>query len=220
MKKSAKKSPAGADILIGVDFDNTLVNYDEIMYISSLQKGLISPDTAKNKKEIRDTIRLLPDGEIEWQKLQAEVYGPRMDGAELIDGVPAFFEFCKTNNLAVRIVSHKTEFANYDRTGTSLREASLQWMRKNGFFMPDGLALSESSVFFESTRAEKIGRIIELGCTHFIDDLEELFLEESFPGDVKKILYAPHGYKQAPADVRAAASWQEITGYFRGLLKR
>ena len=32
-------------------------------------------------------------------------------------------------------------------------------------------------------------RIRALGCTHFIDDLEEVFLEPSFPSDVHKILF-------------------------------
>ena len=167
----------------------------------------------KTKKDIRDWIRQLPDGDIEWQRLQAVAYGPRMEEAILIDGVKRFFDSCKQHNIKVLIVSHKTEFANFDQTRTNLRLAALSWMRRKRFFEADALGLPEEDVYFESTRREKIKRIECLGCTHFIDDLEEIFLEDSFPTYVKKILYSPHA-PVALADVMALTTWQEINHYF------
>ena len=90
----------------------------------------------------------------------------------------------------------------------------MTWMRNHGFFDSDGLGLSENDVYFESTRIEKIERIKKLGCTHFIDDLEELFLEESFPGHVGKILFAPYGMKLSLRGVIVASSWKDIHNYF------
>jgi len=63
------------DYIIGVDFDNTLVSYGDNVHREAVQRGLIPPVVGKSKKEIRDRIRQLPDGEIEWQRLQATVYG-------------------------------------------------------------------------------------------------------------------------------------------------
>ena len=54
--------------------------------------------------------------------------------------------------------------------------AALGFMRKYGFFDEDILNLSVDSVYFEMTREEKVKRIESLQCTHFIDDLEEIFL--------------------------------------------
>ena len=56
----------------------------------------------------------------------------------------------------------------------NLRQAALGWMTAQGFFGTSGFAVPAENVFFESTRAEKLARIAALGCTHFIDDLEEV----------------------------------------------
>jgi len=196
--------------VIGIDFDNTLVSYDDVLYDEALQRDLIHPDSGKGKKSIRDMIRRTPNGEIEWQKLQAIVYGPRMNEAKLIEGVETFFEFCKVPKVRVFIVSHKTEYAKMGKTETNLRAASLSWMKGKGFFEPYGFGLSLEDVFFESTRTEKIERIKKMQCTHFIDDLEETFLEDTFPTDIEKILYMPYMKHSAVQGVRLAASWKEI----------
>ena len=202
------------DCIIGVDFDNTIVSYDDLLHRVAVQRGLIHSDVSKSKKKIRDRIRKLPGGEIEWQKLQALIYGPRMGEARLIEGVPRFFKLCKQHGVVVYIISHKTEYANFDETGISLREAALGWMAKNKFFEPNGLGLSRENVYFGSTRREKIEHIRQLGCTYFIDDLEEMFLEDSFPLNIEKILYAPHAQHSPLPGVHVITSWEKISDYF------
>lgn len=202
--------------IIGVDFDNTILCYDNLLHKIAVERGLINPRIKKSKKHIRDKIRQLPDGEIEWQKLQAMVYGRRIGEAELIDGVWTFFRSCKRHNVKVYIISHKSEFAKLDQTGTNLRAAALSWMAKNKFFETNGLGLWQKDVYFESTRQEKIERIKKIQCTHFIDDLEETFLEDTFPTGIEKIFYMPHTEHSAVQGVRVAASWKEIKDYVFG----
>lgn len=204
----------GREWIIGVDFDNTLISYDEVLYTIAFQKGLITSKTEKNKKSIRDRLRQLPNGEIEWQKLQALAYGLRINEARLIDGVRTFFKLCKQNRVKVYIISHKTEFANHDETQTNLRKAAIHWMIANRFFQEEGLGLSPGAVFFGAVRQEKIEFIRRLGCTHFIDDLEETFLEENFPMNVEKILYAPYEQLTSLPEVKVMTTWQEINDYF------
>jgi hypothetical protein len=198
---------------VGIDFDNTIVSYDEVMCRAALDRGLIGDGADQTKRALRDRIRQLPDGEVEWQKLQALVYGPRMREARLIEGAEEFIRRCRDAGVAVVIVSHKTEYASYDETCTNLRMAALEWMGMHGFFEANGLDLSRSAVYFESTRKDKIARITSLGCSHFIDDLEEVFLEPSFPPDVQKILYAPDA---GPVSTRCATvmpSWRALGDY-------
>lgn len=204
------------DYIIGIDFDNTLVNYDDLLHVVALERGLIRADVRKNKKSIRDKIRQLPDGEIEWQRLQAILYGPRMGEATLADGARMFFGLCQQHNSPVYIISHKTERAAFGETDTNLRTVAMTWMMDNDFFKPDGLGLSPQSVYFESTRQAKIERIRHLICTHFIDDLEETFLEDSFPANVEKILYDPHRQCSPPRGVRVLTTWKEISNHFFG----
>jgi hypothetical protein len=199
---------------VGIDFDNTIVSYDDLMCRVAVDRGLIGQAEGRTKRDVRDRIRRLPDGEIEWQKLQALVYGPLMRDAQPIAGVEAFIRRCRRAGIAVFIVSHKTEYASYDETRTNLRTDALEWMTSHRFFEPHGLDLARDHVYFESTRTDKIERIRRIGCSHFIDDLEEVFLEPSFPADVQKILYAPQATSAPANGARLMSSWQTLSDDF------
>ena len=190
--------------VIGIDFDNTLVNYDVLFHRIALERGLISAGPAQSKREIRDAIRRLPEGDILWQKLQAVAYGPRIGEAIPSEGFADFLRACRHAAATVYVVSHKTERAGFDESGINLRQAALQWMADNSLL--GGAGLDRDAVHFSPTRAEKIDLIRRLGCTHFIDDLVETFLEPGFPGGVVKILYAPLP-SDVPAEVKVARSW-------------
>ena len=198
---------------IGIDFDNTIVSYDELMYRIARERGLIDARTEPSKRAIRDAVRRLNDGEVEWQKLQGLVYGPLMRDARTTDGADEFIRWCREAGMEVFIISHKTEYAGYDETATNLRTAALDWMAAHRFFDPDGLALSRSAVYFESTRLDKIARIAATGCSYFIDDLEEVFLEPSFPWNVQKILYSPGAQSAANGSAIVMHSWRALRDY-------
>ena len=206
-------SPAA---VVGVDFDNTLVSYDGLLQRLALERGLISPATRPDKKSIRDEVRRLPGGEIEWQKLQAVAYGSGIDGAVLMPGAEKFCAAAGRRGVPLYIVSHKTEFAGYDEARVNLRHAALGWMRRHRFFEADGLGFSLDRVHFVSSRAEKLSLIGSLQCRCFIDDLEETFAEPDFPAGVEKILYAPRRPAHAPKGVTVQSDWREISDYVLG----
>ncbi len=200
--------------ILGIDFDNTLVNYDDVFQKTAKRLGFITGSATLYKKNIRDAIRRLPEGEKKWQELQAYVYGRAMDEAVLIDGVQEFLQTCRRLGIPVYVVSHKTRFAVQDTNNIDLRQVALDWMVQKGFFEPEGLGLSIEQVFFESTRQDKVERVEKLSCTHFIDDLEETFLEESFPRSVNRILYSPHSENSLVRDAKIVRTWAEIQEYF------
>jgi hypothetical protein len=201
--------------VLGIDFDNTLIDYDTALAKIASERGLVEA-AAGGKRAIRDRIRQLPDGEINWQKCQALLYGSRITEGELAQGVPRFFELAAAQGLKTYVISHKTEFSRYDQTHTNLRTAALEWMTANGFFRAGGLGLSPHDVFFAATRQEKIAYIAKLGCTHFIDDLEETFLEETFPAGTERILYERGRQSPPPPGVLLMRTWREICDYFFG----
>jgi len=208
----SKKAPASpCHRVIGIDFDNTIIDYDRLFHRLARALSLI-PASVKGKTAIRDHIRAcFADGEILWQRLQAAVYGRLIHRARVMPGVRDFLARCREDgNCIVYIVSHKTRFAAQDRNGRDLRAAALDWLRDKEFL--DSL-LGRQNIFFEDTRQMKIARIRELGCTHFIDDLEEMFLEPAFPEDVEKILYAP-AESSAQLGVKVFSSWQALGEYF------
>jgi hypothetical protein len=202
--------PPGIPAVIGVDFDNTLISYEEVMGRLALDRGLLSPGSAGGKKAIRDAIRGRPNGELEWQRLQAEVYGPRIGEGRLMDGARAFLEGCRRRSIRVFVISHKSRLATAGDGKTDLWRCAREWMRSQGFFDPRQMGLPEEDLFFEPTRLEKARRIGRTGCTVFVDDLEETFLEPTFPQGVRKILYSSHGSPGGPSDIECAATWNEI----------
>jgi hypothetical protein len=198
-------------MLIGVDFDNTLVTYDEVFRDVAVARGLIDTDFAGTKQAIRDRIRLLPEGELSWQQLQGYVYGKGIAGARMCEGADGFLRRARAKGLPVVVVSHKTEYGHYDPERVNLRESARDWMRENGFFAASGYGIPAENVFFEGSRAEKLERIARLRCTHFIDDLEEVLEDPDFPPDISRILFSQN--KPGAAPYLICATWQQIEEY-------
>lgn len=200
-------------LLIGIDFDNTIVSYDQLIHTVAYDLGLISGRISKNKTSVRDTIRGLPDGDVEWQKVQAMVYGPRILEATVAPGATEFLLRCVYQEIKVHIVSHKTEFANYDVTQTNLRAAAVEWLETNLAVKKGLFGISLADVYFESSRREKIKRVSTLRCTHFIDDLMETFEESNFPDGIRKILYTNRKVGSASNHLTMSGNWYEIADY-------
>ena len=203
-------------MVLGVDFDNTIVDYGELMHEIASQWRLVGRDCPKTKKAVRDSIRRLPEGELHWRRLQAEAYGARMQEARPAAGVGDLFLTCRNRGIAVYIVSHKTECSNLGQSDVSFRTAAVAWLESSGFFDPQGIALERTRVFFHDSRQEKIERIRSLRVTHFIDDLEELFHEPLFPKDVVPILFSPERPSSDGDRIRSFASWNQIADYVLG----
>lgn len=201
---------------IGVDFDNTIANYDAVFVEAARGRGWVAADFEGTKKQLRDAVRKLDNGEIKWQILQGEVYGPRMQEAVPFPGVMEFFETACRHGLDLFVVSHKTRFANYDETRADLREAALRWMEARGFFQTGNTGLARTNVFFADTRDEKIARIGMLGCTVFIDDLEEVFIDPAFPGHIGRVLFTSGNGPVGDGVIVAKATWTDIARHILG----
>ena len=193
---------------IGIDFDNTIISYDDVFCAAAKRGGLIGADFTGRKQAVRDAIRLLPGGELAWQRLQGQVYGKGIGEAKLVAGVAPFLRRARAEGCAVVIVSHKTEYGHFDPDRVNLRAAALDWMAGQGLFDDDhGIALSD--VYFESTRADKLKRIAALTLTHFVDDLEEVLTDPDFPPRVERILFAQAAQPAASRYMRCT-SWRDI----------
>ena len=202
--------------VIGLDFDNTIVTYDRVFYEAALERGLIARDCEPTKLAIRERLRQSADGDLAWQRMQGLVYGPLMPRAEVMPGLEQFVAECRRAGDRVVIVSHKTELGHFDETKTNLRAAALEWMEAAGFFDARRFALRREDVYFESTRLDKVRRIAALGCSDFVDDLEDVFLEPEFPRATGKVLFAPHARERERAGARVMRSWQEVREHYFG----
>ncbi|MBU3926705.1 MAG: haloacid dehalogenase-like hydrolase [Bacteroidetes bacterium] len=193
---------------IGIDFDNTIVCYDKVFHKVAVESGLILPDMPPGKNNVRDYLRKM-EKEDEWTRLQGLVYGTKMDEAEAFDGIFDFLHQCRQSKIDISIISHKTRHP-YLGPKYDLHLAALQWMEAQGFFNPKKLGLSREQIFFELTKTDKINRITDAGCTHFIDDLPEFFLEPSFPKNAISILFDPNNSYLSGFPFQRVSSWNEV----------
>jgi hypothetical protein len=191
--------------VIGVDFDNTIVCYDDLFARVAVELGLVPPEAATSKTAIRDHLRAAGQ-EDRWTELQGTIYGPRMPDAPPFPGVIEFFAACRAAGVPVAIVSHRTRFP-YLGERHDLHVAAREWLIRQGFHAADRLGLPEERVFFEETKEAKVERIAAIGCTHFIDDLPELLAHPLFPAGVRRILFDPRGEHGALPGVDILSSW-------------
>lgn len=195
-------------MLIGVDFDNTIVCYDGLFRRVAVGRGLVPADIPPSKNAVRDHLRRAGQEDL-WTELQGVVYGPEMPSARPYPGVLEFFVRCRQLEIPVRIISHRTR-RPYRGVPYDLHRSAREWLAAYGFHDPAGPGLREADVCLELTKQDKLARIAEMGCTHFIDDLPEFLSEPEFPPEVASFLFDPNDlYRGWPAE-RRAASWSEV----------
>jgi hypothetical protein len=193
-------------IRIGIDFDNTIANYDRLF--SAVAKKLkINLDKYPLKKElIKKEIFKNKNGLRIWQKLQGKVYGEFISGAKIFEGVRKFIVHCNIKKYELFIVSHKTRFGHYDKKKFSLRDEALQWMQSQNIIGKNLDNIKKENIFFFSTRKKKIQFIKKLKLNFFIDDLSEVLLDKNFPKNTKKILLSENFHK----NLICAQNWFHI----------
>ena len=197
---------------LGLDFDGTVVVYDEVFHRHAGERFGLPAGVPVNKTAVRDWLRSQPDGEQKWIELQGLVYGLKMAEARLAPGLAEFLRAIRAARIPVCIISHKTEFSVADPR-VNLRAAALAWLEANGFFAADGFGLQREDVFFESTRAEKLRRIAAQGCTVFVDDLEEVLTEPAFPKGVERWHYLPSQAERQQGALQSFSDWAKLLAH-------
>lgn len=194
---------------IGMDFDNTIVNYNQVFHQVACEKELISVSFPRNKLEIRDYLRK-HDKEDEWTEMQGYVYGKRMNDATPFPGVIDFIHNMLKEGHKIAIISHKTQYP-YQGPQYDLQQAARDWIKCCLLDKKNSL-LSDEQLFFENTKQNKIKRIKAWSCEYFIDDLPEVLQEKEFPQKTKGILFDPEDkHAKLPANVYGKyRSWCEM----------
>src|SRR5437762_14376029 len=98
---------AAPELRIGVDFDNTIVCYDEVFHRIALAEALIPADLPRDKMAVRNHLRAT-GREDRWTAMQGLVYGERMAEAQPFPGAREFFSACAEKLVRVAIISHRT----------------------------------------------------------------------------------------------------------------
>lgn len=193
---------------IGIDFDNTIVCYDQLFWTLARDRELIALSVPRRKDAVRDHLREHGLEPI-WTKLQGEAYGPYILDAEPFPGVIQAFEEFRRWNWTVFVVSHKTHRPLVGEPH-DLHAAARQWLVSSGLVDPQRSDLTLDHVYLEITKQHKLQRISELNCDLFIDDLPELLMDVEFPSSIQRVLFDPHRQFGPFPGIKAFHEWSEV----------
>lgn len=169
---------------IGVDFDNTLVCYDQLFDQVARKQQLLPPDLPPlNKTGVRQYLRE-SGRERDWTELQGLVYGPEILAAPPFPGALQALERLRQLGHQLYLVSHKTVHPVIG-VAHDLRQAARDWLARH--------ELQFDGVYFAATRSEKIATIVKLQLDAFVDDLPEVFEDPDFPAGTRQLLFDPGG---------------------------
>ncbi|MCB9554711.1 MAG: hypothetical protein H6707_01325 [Deltaproteobacteria bacterium] len=188
---------------IGLDLDNTLIDYAELFEVSAHAMGYFEQRQGRQRLAVRQALRMQPGGEARWQAVQADVYGRRLKQAQPADGAVDFLRHCVERSVRVVLISHKTQHAAADRS-LDLRQAALDWLAEWSL----DRWFTEDNVYFCCTRQQKLRRIADQACDVFIDDLRELLNDGDFPPSTRGIWFCPGPERSQQAG--GYASFSEI----------
>ena len=134
-------------MIVGFDFDNTIINYENSFKELALKKKIISSKINQDKKSIRDYLRK-HNKEKEWTILQGEVYGKYIMKAKIYEGVLDIFQWLTIKKNKIYIISHKTQFP-YLGKKVDLRQSALNWINKNILINDKNIKLSKNNFFLK-----------------------------------------------------------------------
>lgn len=189
---------------IGIDLDNTLACYDGVFGREARRMDLLPAGVREPSKiEVRTWLQGQGRNDL-WTELQGWVYGPAMVRATVFPGALEFVRRALDSGHQIWILSHRTRKPamgpEHDLWGSALG-----WLDQKNFFRPTG-PLGRRQVFLVPSREEKIRLMIRLGCTDFIDDLPEVFLNPLFPCSIQPHLFDPRR-EHGRGPWRAADTW-------------
>lgn len=194
---------------IGIDFDNTIVCYDEAIAVLAEELVGVPPEVPRTKLALRNFLRANERTQ-EWTSFQGRLYGPGMNYAKPFDGAIETMKTLAADGHELSIISHRTR-RPYAGTPYDLHEAAKVWvdvrLRSIGLFIGENRRIK-----FLETRDEKVACIAEHSCDAFIDDLPEVLQAPSFPTRTIGILFDPSGAGEAPFGCRKIKVWPELTG--------
>jgi hypothetical protein len=199
-------------MIVGLDFDNTIVSYDEVFHRVAVEGGHVPAELPVRKDAVRDFLRNVGANDL-WTEMQGLVYGSRMGDARAFEGALESIALMKANGHRVIIVSHKTRYPFLGERH-DLHAAARRWLEVQGFFDPHGLDFQDTDVFFELTKEDKLARISRESCTHFVDDLPEILTHPLFPSGVARLLFAPSS-ASSHTDLPTASKWSDIPRWLK-----
>jgi len=202
-------------MLIGLDFDNTIVSYQRALKILADKHLALPEHLPRTKLALRSYLRDSGQESV-WTMFQGTLYGPGMSYAEPFEGaVKVMHELVSVGHQLV-IISHRS-LRPYAGEAHDLHAAARHWvqahLQSQGLFC--GAVASNEVSFFES-RDAKINHIANRSCQVFLDDLPEVLQATQFPSTTKGLLFDPSNEHQTTS-LNRINSWHQLPQWLEKL---
>lgn len=206
---------------IGLDFDNTIVCYEEAIEVLANRLFDLPPEVIRTKVGLRNFLRT-SGREHEWTAFQGELYGPGMSIAKPFFGAIDTMHQLKANGHDLVIVSHRS-LRPYAGKPHDLHAAALCWVSRQlhpaGLFLPKSHQYATSdSVHFLESQDQKLAKIAELRCDVFVDDLPEVLSSPYFPDSTIGILFDSAGSFSDDIKHLSILTWDQLPRLLRNVL--
>ena len=190
-------------MILGIDLDNTIINYEKSFVKNAYKNKLV---TNKNKNSTKKIIKKIIEkkSKKEWTKLQGEIYGEKINESILYNGFKKFYNSLVLENIEIIIISHKTKYPIIGKK-VNLKSAALNFINTK---LKKKLILNKN-IFFENTIEKKIERIKNCKCDYFIDDLKKIYENKNFPNNVVKILFGSRSNQ-----LKYFINWKDLHNFF------
>lgn len=185
-------------IKIGIDLDNTIINYNESF------KKYLKDHKIYLKKINKEEIKVLSNNHSKiknWTEVQEEIYGNYIKFAKLFTHFKDFEKFAIKKKIQLFIISHKTKHSQFSKK-YNLHKQSNIWLKRN-------INKKKYKIVYTNTINEKIKKIIQIKPDYFVDDLIKIFKDKNFPKNITKIYFSQNKNKTT----LSFDNWKQIKNY-------
>lgn len=189
---------------IGLDFDNTIVCYDNAIEMLSYSVQGLPLDVERTKEGIKSHFMKEGQGE-SWTVFQGELYGPGMRYAkpypDALDCIKTWIE----EGHHVEVISHRSR-KPYAGTAHDLHSAAKAWIEAN---LEQVIPHGQLAARFYEKKEDKIKAIAQSRCDYFVDDLVEIANDPMLSGLSGMILFDPNE-KHDGVGITRVTRWKDI----------
>jgi len=172
---------------IGIDLDNTIIDYNPIFKKYLNKKEVFK--SASYKETLKKKLIINKNSELKWMQIQGKAYGKLINDAKIFEGFISFLSLARYYKVKIYIVSHKTIIGHYDKSKVNLRNVALGFLKKNLKYKGHNYFNHIESIKFLDNFRDKIKFINSNKFDYFIDDLPKVIKTINLN---KKILFSPY----------------------------
>lgn len=174
--------------VIGIDFDNTLVCYNQPIRLKLQELGLDEKSDHSPKNELKQHL-IEGGGNLAWTLFQGELYGREIEKAQPAEGATQAINTLLHSGYDVRIISHRSLFSALG-PAYPLHQAAIRFLETRILPEIEPALRDRLSYRFCPSLEKKISEIRDANCHAFIDDLSSVLTHPNFPKNTHRIHYS------------------------------